>query len=322
MFSSSTWRDVLDALTLDQLRVFLAVVDDGSFSAAGRRVQRVQSAVSHAMAALESELGVPLWDRSTKRPTLTEYGRALVPAARRVCDAADAMKRLAQTMKGGLEPSVAVCVDSVFPVAALVELAHGFARAFPTVELRVHTETLSAVADRVLDGTCALGVVGQDATAPGLARKHIATVQMIPVVAKEHPLAATPAPARIASETLAEHLQIVLTERGGAGRPDRAVVSPHTWRVVDLATKHALLRGGLGWGNLPEHVARADLKSGRMVRIQPAAWHTHEHDLGLAIVHRPELAPGPATRWILEQLHELCARAIEPPTPSRTAGPG
>ena len=64
-----------DPFTLDQLRTLLLVSEHGSFSAAARKLGRVQSAVSQSMANLESELGVVLWNRGARAPTLTEQGR-------------------------------------------------------------------------------------------------------------------------------------------------------------------------------------------------------------------------------------------------------
>jgi DNA-binding transcriptional LysR family regulator len=318
---------VLDPVTLDQLRMLVAVAEEGSFSAAARKVRRVQSAVSHAMAALESQLGVPLWDRTPRVPALTAEGRVLLAQARRVVAEADGLRRLSEGLVGGLEPSVALCVDAVFPVTALVDLCREFARAFPTVPLEVQTETLSAVAARVRDGACQLGVVGPAAQAEGLARRHLTTVRMVPVAAPAHPLAAHGGP--LPAALLAEHVQVVLGERADAGSgprgqtPDVAVLSPRTWRVVDLGTKHALLLGGLGWGNMPEHVVREDLARGRLVRLAPEAWGPDEHLLSLALVHRPDLAPGPATRWLEERLAQLCRRDVEveapPPAPARPA---
>jgi DNA-binding transcriptional LysR family regulator len=133
---------------------------------------------------------------------------------------------------------------------------------------------------------------------------------MVPVVAPGHPLARVRG--RVASARLAEHIQIVLSERGAVGRgPDHGVLSPHTWRVVDLATKHRLLTGGLGWGNLPEHMIRSDLARRRLVRLRPAAWGEDEHLLPLALVHRPDVALGPATRWLAERLALTCAKAVD-----------
>src|SRR5687767_7794710 len=94
--------------TLDQLRTFIAVVDEGNFSAAGRKLKRVQSAVSHAMAQLEQQLGVKLWDRSSKIPRLTSAGELLLNAARKVSADADALKRTAEGLLGGLEANVSL----------------------------------------------------------------------------------------------------------------------------------------------------------------------------------------------------------------------
>ncbi len=74
---------MIDALTLDQMRIFVAAVDEGSFSAAARKLGRVQSAVSQSIAALEGQLGVALFDRSGKTPRLTPAGVALAKDARR-----------------------------------------------------------------------------------------------------------------------------------------------------------------------------------------------------------------------------------------------
>ena len=73
---------MLDGVSLDQLRTFLAVADEGSFSAAGRRLRRAQSVVSQSLANLEGQLGVKLFDRSGHLPVLTDQGRALLADAR------------------------------------------------------------------------------------------------------------------------------------------------------------------------------------------------------------------------------------------------
>lgn len=306
---------MLDPITLDQLRMLVTVAEEGSFSAAARRLARVQSAVSHAMAALESQLGVTLWDRTPRVPVLTREGRLLLAQARRVVAEAEALRRVAEGLVGGLEPTVALCVDAVFPTPALVDLCREFAEAFPTVPLEVQTETLSLVAERVRDGTCQLGVVGPAAHTEGLERHHLTSVRMVPVAAPGHPLAAHEG--RLPTSLLAEHVQVVLGERGAArGGPEHAILSPRTWRVVDLATKHALLLGGLGWGNMPEHLVREDLAAGRLRLLQPEAWGPDEHLLSLSLVHRSDFAPGPATRWLQARMAELCRRDMRAPAPA------
>ena len=299
------------AITLDQLRTFVAVVDEGSFSAAGRKLRRVQSAVSHAMANLESQLGVKLWERTKKVPTLTPQGASILVAARRICSEMDALGEVAEGLAGGLEPTVAFAVDAVLPVRIVVDACREFRDRFPTVQLRLFTDTMSAVAALVLDGKCDLGVIGPSAQAPGLEREHLMVVRMLPVAAKGHPLAAIAGP--IPGRVLAEHVNIVFSERATARpTPDQGVLSANTWRVADLAVKHALILGGLGWGNMPEHRVADDLRAGRLVRIRPAQWAEDEWQLSMSVVHRRDVPKGPAARWLMGRLRELCAREEAP----------
>lgn len=300
---------MLDAFTLDQLRMFVAIVDEGSFSAAARRLQRVQSAISHAMANLESILGLTLWDRQTRVPRLTESGEALLLAARRVLSEVDQLRRTADGLAGGLEAQLGLCVDQVFPVQGLVDLGHRFAVAFPTVSLRIHTETLQSVAERVFDDTCQLAVVGPAAETRDLVRHHVTSVRMLPCVGRDHPLARVRG--KLGAAQLVDQVQIVLSERGQQRVPDQAVLSQRTWRVADLSTKHELIRAGLGWGNLPEHLVREDLSRRRLVLIRPEAWPPRGHMLSLTLVHRPGLTLGPATRWLIDNLTVVCRREVD-----------
>jgi DNA-binding transcriptional LysR family regulator len=295
-------------VTLDQLRAFVAVAEEGSFSAAGRKLQRVQSAVSHAMANLESALGVSLWDRSTKRPTLTPEGKALLAGARRVSAEVLALAGLARGLRGGLEPEVALAVDVLLPVRAVVALCREFAQKFPSVELRLYTETMSAVSALVQDGTCQLGIIGPAARAEGLSGEHLVSVRMLPVVAADHPLAKRGARARLTADELSQHTHIVLSERGDQRTPDQALVGAPTWRVADLGTKKALLLAGLGWGNLPEHMIEAELGRKKLVRIRPAEWSEDQWLLPLRVVHKRGLTPAPAAQWLLTRLPTLCGR--------------
>lgn len=298
----------MDDFTLDQLRALTVVAREGSFSAAGRSLRRVQSAVSQSMAKLEAALGVTLFDRGARPPALTPEGEAVLAAARRVCAEVDALKGVGASLRSGTEAAVSLCVDALFPLGVLASVCRSFASAFPTVDLRVDTQTLSAVSARVLDGSATLGVVSPPGLAPGLRRRRLAAVRMVPVAAPSHPLARHRGP--IPASLFAEAVQVVLAERGVRGVDDQAVLSRRSWRVADLHTKHALLREGMGWGNLPEHLARDDLRRKRLVVVRPETWRDDEHLLTLYAVHRPDLGVGPAHAWLLDRLAQDCTAAL------------
>lgn len=301
---------MLDPVTLDQLRTLVTVVEAGNFSAAARKLQRVQSAVSTSMANLESQLGVAIWDRSTRVATLTDDGRALLVRAKRVIAEMDALRTLAAEIADGLEAQVSVCIDALFPTDALVAGCAAFTAQFPSVDLRVDVQTMSAVAETVLTGSAKLGIVTPlGVRGPLVSRALDARTRMVPVVAADHPLAARRQ--AIPERLLADEVQIVLSERSAEGVPDQAVLSPRTWRVADLATKRAMLLRGLGWGNLPEHLVVPEVERGSLARLRVRAWTEDQHVLSFHALHRPETALGPAHRWLLERLERGC-RELEP----------
>jgi len=294
---------MLDGFTLDQLRTFIAAVDEGSFSAAARRLGRAQSAVSQTLATLEGQLGVILFDRSGRRPVLTEHGRALIAEARVAAGGLDLFKARAKSLAGGLEAELSVVVDVMFPIEVLTEAVGAFQARFPTTPLRLYVEALGAVLKPVLDGRCAFGVMGSLPTAPPhVALDRVLGVPMTMVAAPKHPLAAHHGP--IPSDALAQHVQLVLTDRSdlSTGR-EFGVMSSITWRIADLGAKHAFLHAGLGWGSMPLNVVEKDITAGELVALTfedgpPSGGFV----MPMSAAYPTASPPGPAGRWLIDRL--------------------
>jgi DNA-binding transcriptional LysR family regulator len=301
---------VLEGVTIEQLRTFRAVVEEGSFSAAARKLGRVQAAVSQAMDRLEAQLGLRLFDRTGRVPRLTRHGEAVAAAAARVLVDLQALDTLVASLEQGAERELRIVVDVLLPSEALVAFAREFRALHPEVELVLFSDVLSAVSAHVRERRSSWGVAVEDADLRELDRRAIADVRLVPVASPEHPLAQLRGPLEAAS--LADAVQIVLGEhRAGSERADddHGVFSARRWRVVDLATKHALIAGGLGWGHLPEHQVRHDLKAGRLVALQLAAWGRAPLRRSLVLVRRPEVLLGPVAQWAQGRLGELCCSA-------------
>lgn len=287
--------------TLDQIQVFLAVVEAGSFASAARRLGRATSVVSYAIGNLEAQLGLALFDRqTTRKPQLTEAGRAILADARTVSLGLDGLRAKARGLLSGLEAEVALAVDVMLPTQRLVAALEAFQAEFPTVSLRLQVEALGAVTQLVLDGTASVGVSGPlPHRLDELSRRRIGSVELIPVAAPRHPLAR--AEGHLTSVLARNELQLVLTDRSAltAGQ-DMAVLSVRTWRLADLGAKHALILAGLGWGNMPEPMVRADIAAGRLVQLTLCEWGSNTY--ALEAVHRIDRPPGPAARWLIDRL--------------------
>jgi len=299
---------MLDGVSTDQLRTFIAAADEGSFSAAGRKLRRAQSVVSQTLANLEGQIGIPLFDRAGRYPQLTEAGRALLAEARTVVDGMDGFKARARTLAEGLEPELSVAVDVMYPMTSLTNAVGAFRQAFVHTPLRLYVEALGAVVQPVLDGVCRIGVIGSMPTVPaGMDAERLLDVTMVTVVSPAHPLAALKR--AIAHRELAQHVQLVLTDRSALtdGR-DYGVFSPLTWRLADLGAKHAFLRAGFGWGHMPAAMVQADIDAGELVRIRPENYQLSTPPLAMFAVYRRDTPPGPAGRWFIDHLKQSVPR--------------
>lgn len=295
---------MLESVSLDQIRMFVAAADAGSFSAAGRHLNRAQSAISQAVAALETALGVRLFDRSERLPKLTAEGRALLVTARGIVNGTDALKAYARNMAGGLEPELSIVFDSMFPQCALTRVAREWADEFPSTLLRVNFEPLGAVAQTVLDRQCSIGVIGTFPTVPpDISKEWLFDLPMVTVVAPSHPMGRLPG--TIATDEAERNVQIVLTDRSmlSAGQ-EFGVLGAQSWRVTELSTKHAFLCAGLGWGHMPYPVVADDIAAGRLVDVKLEGIPTGQK-MPMSAIYRSDARPGRAGRWMIDRLKSL-----------------
>ncbi|MCX8253181.1 LysR family transcriptional regulator [Beijerinckiaceae bacterium RH AL1] len=297
--------------TIDQLRVFLAVVETGSLAAAGRKLNRATSAVSYAIDNLEATLGVAVFDRATTRkPQLSEAGRAVLAEARALSRGFDALRAKVKGLVDGLEAEVSLVVDVMLPTDDLVEVLQAFQQEFPTVRIRLYIESLGAVTERVLDGVATIGICGPlRLESDRLEYIPFRDLELVPVAAPTHPLASG---ADRGIGAARRHVQLVLTDRSTltAGQ-DFGVFADQTWRLGDLGAKHALLRAGIGWGSMPLTMVQADLEAGRLVTLDLLDWKGGVFTMHL--LHASRSPPGPAGRWLMQRILDLAR-----PSPARS----
>lgn len=289
----------IGAPTLDQLEIFLTVAEAGGLAVAGRKLKRATSAIAYGIENLERQLGLALFEREgTRKPVLTEAGRALVVHARTVLGDVDLLRAKAASLIEGLEAEVSLAVDVLFPTARLVDALQGFRSAFPEVGLRLHAEALGGVIRLVADGRAGIGITSPiHPLGDGMERQMIGHVPLTPVASPLHPLARSgqtrPGVAR-------NHVQLVLTDRSGAtDDEDFGVIGTSTWRLADLGVKHALLLAGLGWGSMPVFMVQDDLEAGKLIALDLPDWREALYPLQL--IWRTKAPPGPATRWLIDR---------------------
>jgi DNA-binding transcriptional LysR family regulator len=154
--------------------VFVAAVDEGSFSAAGRKLGKTQSVITQMIANVERQLGLKLFDRTARKPVIVGHGESLLADARLIVGDVDRLKARARSLVSGLESELSIVVDVMFPEASVTRAVGAFAKAFPDTALHLHVEALGAVAEMVIGRRCSVGVMGSlPVLPPGLTRERL-----------------------------------------------------------------------------------------------------------------------------------------------------
>lgn len=293
---------MIDGISIDQLRTFVAIVDDGSFSRAARTLLRAPSSISGLVKNLEDQLGLELFDRSGRLPKLTNAGTALLADAREIVTKIDGLKSRSKGIASGIEPELSVVVNGIFPLQPLIDVAHEFHAKFPKVSLRLVVEALGGAYKPVIDGTASFGVVGaMPFNAPQLTRENLTGIELVVVCSPNHPLASTQG--LLGKAELGRYVQLVLTDRSdlSAGQ-EFGVISPLTWRFADLFAKHSFLLNGLGWGTMPRHFVDGDLSSGRLIELQITEISPVQMIVPIFAIYQTAHPPGRAGQWFIDRL--------------------
>ncbi|TCP14908.1 LysR family transcriptional regulator [Crenobacter luteus] len=279
----------------EALHAFVAAATLGSFSAAARRLHKSQSTVSEAIANLEIDLGVTLFDRSARPPALTEAGRRLLPGAEAVLAAHDALDRHAGRLAAGVEPRLSLVVsDTALEAIAYQALLAELDRRYPELELEcIVAEHVDAL-DLVAQGRAQLGLVGALPDYPAdIGHATLATPAQISVyVGRGHPLAGK---GRLERDDLARARELRLaTVREKAPR----AAGPRVWSAPNYLLLMEMAAFGFGWAALPDWLA-SELGREQLVRLDVAGWPRR---LAVDVLWSRRHRLGPAGGWLLETL--------------------
>lgn len=283
--------------TLDQIRQFVLTVDTGSFSAAARHLGKAQSAVSTAIALLEADLGVELFDRSRRTVQLTDAGQVLLLEARELLRQAEGLNNRARSLNAGGEARLTLALDEALPYAATSALLREMSSRFPDLELTLLNGTATEVAGYVTAERADVAfhfVRGE--MAGSFDQRHVGSVPQGVFVANDHPLAGLDVVRR---RDLVKYRQIVMH----ADDVREASYSPRLWRSDSYYSIAEMVADDLGWAILPVNVGRDDAYDKPLQQLNcPALALTQ---LPVRMLWRQGWAPTPTVLWVQARYTEL-----------------
>ncbi|MEM7156250.1 MAG: LysR family transcriptional regulator [Myxococcota bacterium] len=282
-----------DALTVDQLRVLVAVVDTGSFSGAAQMLGRSQSAVSYQVASLETQLGLTLFRRTRRRPELTPEGRAMLRSATEILEGFERLRARASKLGHVVEARVRLAIDVLYPAPRLAAHLRAFEAEFDGVEIDLRAGVRDEPARALAAQQADVAVVPE---AGAFEARACTRAHLVAVTAPSHPLATLRGP--ISDGQLARHVHLVLAD----GLPLDDDAGERRWRFNDSVTRRELLLAGVGWCRVPRHEIAADLDSGRLVALRTRRFGRKPQLVQLFAASPRGRVLGPAAQWWFDQL--------------------
>ncbi|WP_455555503.1 LysR family transcriptional regulator [Comamonas sp.] len=255
----------------EQVPLFLAVLDTGSFSAAARKLGRVPSAISMAIGQLEAELGIRLFERTGREPQPTAAALALEPQARLLAQQLQQLNQQATALHEGLEKRLTLAIAPELLATAWAEDLRPVVARYPSLVV----EVLSAPQDDALEllhaGRAQLALVFERPALDGREGfREQGAETLVAVISARHALwqaLQQQGHTQIDSTHLASIRQILVASRNPAQTDTRFVFSHHLWRADSHGAALALISAGLCWGWLPHSLVEPHIQSGELLPI-------------------------------------------------------
>lgn len=300
------------AFSSDNIAIFLAVLDHGSFSAAARALGRVPSAVSMAIAQLEAELDLVLFVRSSREVRPTESARALEAEARQMAGQLRRLQAHALSLHQGLERRLTLAIAPELLSAPWSEPLARLAEEFPSLEV----EVLSAPQDDALrmlhEGAAQLALIYERTRVhEHESFQELGSEVLVPVISPHHKLAQERKNG-IRLEDLLDVRQVAIVSRDMAEADQRVLISRKLWRTDSHLATLSLVRAGVGWAYLPLRQVAPLLERGELLHIG-FAHMSNELRLWVDVVWRNDLPLGLGAKRLVALMQDIAGLEARPP---------
>ncbi len=292
------------AYSLEQLQIFAAIAKAGSFSEAARQLGRTQSSVSTAIANLEADWNVLLFDRSSKVPVMTESGRRLLREANDVIESCLLLDGHAESLGRDNESRITLAIE--VPYNVLMPPLLAFAQQYPFIDLDIRNSLDGNVSAQVNEQSVQLGVAfSQPQYERSIGFVQMGKLVMSHVVSRDHPLAK---PERVSFAQLRKHRRLAFSALGERLPSSEYLAAPRCWRAVSYTALLEMVRAGIGWATLPRTMILRELEEGQLVELRIEAYPNTDWLVAVDLLWNKAQQRSPAARWLQNELASFKVR--------------
>lgn len=267
-------------MTYEQLIVLNAIVTEGTFRGAADRLHKSQSAISHMLKKLETEIDIVLLSREGYRPCLTDAGEVFYRHAMRVMHQMRQLSSVAKSLSAKQEAEVFLAVAATYPVKLLLSIIGSVANEYPTTHIRLTSESMGGPAEKLITENADIVI----ATMDGMPAEQVEAIPFgdVTIMPVAHPdfEPAQSTHLKTTSE-MQSYTQIVMSGSStGAFEQSRDLLPGGLrWTVSDFETKKEILLAKMGWGGIPTHMIREELKNGTLVPLNIEGYQSRRSHL-------------------------------------------
>lgn len=283
--------------TLEQWRMFKAVVDHGGFNQASKQIHKSQSSIHHSVQKLEETLGIPLLQVAGRKTLLTEAGELMLRRANYLLDEAAKIEALAGSISEGIETHLRIAVDEAFPQRELFRVIEAVSAQYPLLRVELIETVLSGANERVSSGDADLGIspVADDSAFS----EEICQLQFVAVASPHFSLNQIEGP--LSLETVKSCRQIVVRDSAQARNLDSGWLgAEQRWTVSNLNTSIEMVSQGFGFAWLPAPSIAGHIERGLLLPLNLKQGSTRKISQFLHFADGDRL--GPAARSFIGEL--------------------
>lgn len=288
-------------ITLEQWRMFVAVVEYGGFNQASQGVHKSQSSIHSAVNKVEQVLGLKLFTVKGRRTKLTEAGELMLTRANHLLEEATRIETMGSKMAEGVESKLRIAVDAIFPPNLLYKVLDKVSTEFPFLRIELIESVLSGATELLEQGDVDIAIT--PFVIDELFSEELCQLKFVAVASPDHPLHQYQQ--NITLDTLKDHRQIVVRDSAVSRKKDVGwLKAEQRWTVSHLRTSIDMIIKGFGFAWLPTALIEAELINGS---LKPLPLQTDtQRKAQLHLVVNDQVPLGPASRTFLGELRYQC----------------
>ncbi len=287
-------------VTLDQWKMFHAVIEEGGYAQAADKLYKSQSTITYGIQKLQDQLGVKVLAIKGRKAVLTNEGDVLLRRSKTLLREADELERVASSLSQGWEAQINIAMDAIFPTCIVTEALNQLADITPDTRIEFRETVLSGTGEALIEGTTDIAITGR--VPQGFLGEPLLNVEFQPVAHPDHPL--NKSGKAISLQDLKRERQIVTMDSGKARTDAGWLGAEQRWSVNHMAIAIEQVSQGLGFAWLPITRIRNQIKLGTLKPIPLKDGGTRFVQSYL-VFKDPDQA-GPGTKKLAELLTHIC----------------